>query len=122
MSVTGIDELATVAVHFNRMVSRLDKLQSTLEEQVTERTKQLTATNEIGRVASSILDRDELLNKVATLITEQFNYYYAAIYLLDSSEKLPHQRSKVATWFCHCHRLNENNNERNYKLMISPMT
>ena len=87
VSVTGTDELATVAVHFNRMVSRLDKLQSTLEEQVTERTKQLTATNEIGRVASSILDRDELLNKVATLITEQFNYYYAAIYLLDSSEK-----------------------------------
>lgn len=87
VSVTGIDELATVAVHFNRMVSRLDKLQSTLEEQVTERTKQLTATNEIGRVASSILDRDELLNKVATLITKQFNYYYAAIYLLDTSEK-----------------------------------
>lgn len=87
VAVTGIDELATVAVHFNRMVSRLDELQSTLEEQVTERTKQLTATNEIGRVASSILDLDELLNKVATLITEQFNYYYAAIYLLDSSGK-----------------------------------
>ena len=87
VAVTGTDELATVAVHFNRMVSRLDELQSTLEEQVTERTKQLIATNEIGRVASSILDLDELLNKVANLITEQFNYYYAAIYLLDSSEK-----------------------------------
>lgn len=85
--VTGTDELATVAVHFNRMVSRLDKLQSTLEEQVAERTKQLTATNEVGRVASSILDMDKLLNKVANLITEQFNYYYAAIYILDSSEK-----------------------------------
>ena len=85
--VTGTDELATVAVHFNRMVSRLDALQTTLEEQVTERTKQLTATNEVGRVASSILDLDELLNKVVNLITEQFNYYYAAIYLLDSSEK-----------------------------------
>jgi GAF domain-containing protein len=69
------------------MVSRLDELQSTLEEQVTQRTKQLIATNEIGRVASSILDLDELLSKVATLITEQFNYYYAAIYLLDASEK-----------------------------------
>lgn len=87
VSVVGTDELATVAVHFNRMVSRLDKLQSSLEEQVAERTKQLTATNEIGRVASSILDQDELLTKVATLITEQFNYYYAAIYLLDSSGK-----------------------------------
>lgn len=85
--VTGTDELATVAMHFNRMVSRLDKLQSTLEEQVAERTRQLTATNEVGRVASSILDPDELLDKVANLITERFNYYYAAIYLLDPSKK-----------------------------------
>jgi GAF domain-containing protein/HAMP domain-containing protein len=85
--VTGTDELATVAIHFNRMVSRLDKLQSTLEEQVMERTKQLTATNDVGRVASSILDQDELLDKVANLITERFNYYYAAIYLLDPSKK-----------------------------------
>jgi len=85
--VTGTDELATVAIHFNRMVSRLDELQSTLEEQVIERTRQLTATNEVGRVASSILDPDELLEKVVNLITEQFNYYYAAIYLLDPSKK-----------------------------------
>jgi GAF domain-containing protein/HAMP domain-containing protein len=85
--VTATDELATVAIHFNRMVSRLDNLQSTLEEQVKERTKQIAATNEVGRVASSILDPDELLSKVVNLITEQFNYYYSAIYLLDPSEK-----------------------------------
>jgi len=85
--VTATDELATVAMHFNRMLSRLDELQSTLEHQVKERTKQLTATNEVGRVASSILDPDQLLSSVANLITEQFNYYYTAIYLLDPSEK-----------------------------------
>ena len=85
--VTGTDELATVAMHFNHMVSRLDTLQATLEEQVVERTKQLQATNEVGRVASSILDPDELLQKVANLITERFGYYYAAIYLLDASGK-----------------------------------
>ncbi|MDX1378907.1 MAG: GAF domain-containing protein, partial [Anaerolineales bacterium] len=85
--VIGTDELATVAVHFNRMISRLDELQSTLEEQVAERTKQLTATNEVGRVASAILDPDELLGRVVNLITEHFNYYYGAIYLLDASEK-----------------------------------
>ena len=85
--VTGTDELATVAIHFNRMVSRLDELQATLEEQVIERTRQLAATNEVGRVASSILDPDELLDKVVNLITEQFNYYYAAIYLIDPSKK-----------------------------------
>jgi len=85
--VTGTDELATVAIHFNRMVARLDELQATLEEQVVERTRQLEATNEVGRVASSILDPDELLEKIVSLITEQFNYYYAAVYILDPSKK-----------------------------------
>lgn len=85
--VTATDELAIVAMHFNRMVARLDALQSTLEQQVAERTKQLTATNEVGRVASSILDPEQLLERVANLIGEQFGYYYVAIYLLDPSEK-----------------------------------
>lgn len=85
--VTATDELATVAMHFNRMVARLEDLQSTLEQQVRERTKQLTATIEVGRVASSILDPDRLLSNVANLLTEQFNYYYAAVYILDPSEK-----------------------------------
>jgi len=85
--VIATDELATVAIQFNRMVSRLEILQTTLENQVAERTKQLTATNEVGRVASSILDPDELLVKIANLITEQFNYYYVAVYLIDSSQK-----------------------------------
>ena len=85
--VLATDELATLAIYFNRMLARFEELQSSLENQVAERTRQLAATNEVGRVASAILDPDELLSKIAYLITEQFNYYYAAIYLLDSSEK-----------------------------------
>jgi GAF domain-containing protein/HAMP domain-containing protein len=85
--VTATDELAAVAIQFNRMISRLETLQSTLEQQVKERTKQLTATIEVGKVASSLLDIDQLLNKVASLITDRFGYYYTAIYLLDPSEK-----------------------------------
>jgi len=85
--VSATDELGIVTMHFNRMVSRLESLQDTLEQQVVERTKQLTATNEVGRVASSSLDPDELLAKVIHLFPEQFNYYYAAIYLLDPSGK-----------------------------------
>lgn len=85
--VTATDELATVAMHFNRMVARLEDLQSTLEQQVRDRTKQLTATIEVGRVASSILDPNQLLENVANLISERFNYYYTAIYLLDPSGK-----------------------------------
>jgi len=85
--VSATDELGIVTMHFNRMVSRLEALQNTLEQQVAERTKQLTAINEVSRVASSSLDPDELLARVIHLFPEQFNYYYAAIYLLDPSGK-----------------------------------
>ena len=85
--VSATDELGIVTVQFNRMVSRLEGLQTTLEQQVLERTKQLTAANEVGRVAASSLDPDELLARVVNLFPERFGYYYASIYLLDSSEK-----------------------------------
>ena len=85
--VSATDELGIVTMHFNRMVSQLEGLQNTLEQQVSERTKQLTATNEVGRVAASSLDPDELLSRVIKLFPEQFGYYYAAIYLVDPTEK-----------------------------------
>jgi GAF domain-containing protein/HAMP domain-containing protein len=85
--ISATDEFGIVTMHFNRMVSHLEALQNTLEQQVVERTKQLTATYEVGRAAASSLDPDELLAKVIHLFPQQFNYYYAAIYLLDPSEK-----------------------------------
>ena len=86
-NITATDEIAEVTMHFNRMVAGLEELQSSLEKQVEERTRLLKASNEIAKVSSSILDPDELLAKVINLFTDQFNYYYAAIYLLDPSEK-----------------------------------
>jgi GAF domain-containing protein/HAMP domain-containing protein len=85
--VSATDELGIVTVQFNRMVARLEVLQTTLEQQVQERTKQLTAANEVGKAASSSLDPDELIVRVVNLFPEQFGYYYAAIYLLDPSER-----------------------------------
>ncbi len=85
--VSATDELGIVTMQFNRMVARLETLQGTLEQQVIERTKQLTATNEVGKAAASSLDPDELLARVVNLFPKQFDYYYAAIYLLDPSEK-----------------------------------
>ncbi len=84
-TVSATDELGVVTVHFNRMVARLATLQNTLEEQVAERTRQLAATNEVGRVAATSLDPDKLLAKIVPLFHEQFGYYFAAIYLLDPS-------------------------------------
>jgi GAF domain-containing protein/HAMP domain-containing protein len=85
--ITATDELGIVTVQFNRMVSRLETLQTTLEQQVAERTRQLAATNEVGRVAATSLDPEQLLERIIPLFHEQFGYYFAAIYLLDPSGK-----------------------------------
>lgn len=83
--VISSDEVSQLAIYFNRMVSRLQELQSGLEKKVEERTSQLKAINEVGRVATSILDPDELLKRVVDLITTEFGYYYSAIYLIDQT-------------------------------------
>lgn len=83
--VLATDEVGELEVYFNRMISRLEDLQTNLENQVRERTDQLEATIEVGRVASSILDPDDLIEKVTELITERFGYYYAAIFLSDEN-------------------------------------
>ena len=85
--VSSTDEMGIVTMQFNRMVARLESLQSTLEQQVVERTRQLAASNEVGRAAASSLDPEQLLARVVPLFPEQFGYYYAAIYLLDPSGK-----------------------------------
>lgn len=85
--VSSTDEMGIVTMQFNRMVARLESLQSTLEQQVVERTKQLAASNEVGRAAASSLDPEQLLARVVPLFPEQFGYYYAAIYVLDPSGK-----------------------------------
>lgn len=83
--IMATDEIGSLAVYFNRMISRLEQFQRSLEDQVAERTAQLEATNEVGRVASSILDPDELIEKVVNLITDRFGYYYAALFIIEES-------------------------------------
>lgn len=63
----------------------LTAMRATLEQRVTERTDQLRTATDVGRVASSILEPDELLREVAGLITERFGFYYAAFFTLDRS-------------------------------------
>jgi len=85
--VTATDEVGELAVYFNRMISRLEELQTGLEKRVADRTEQLNATIEVGRVASSILNPGELIARVVNLITDRFGYYYAAIFITDSSNR-----------------------------------
>jgi GAF domain-containing protein len=56
---------------------------SSLESRVESRTLQLRAVNEVGRASSAILDPEQLIVRVVNLITDQFGYYYAALFLVD---------------------------------------
>lgn len=83
--VVSTDELGTLTIYFNRMLSRLDELQQNLEKRVDDRTKQLRLSNEVGRIASTILDPEIVIAKVVELITQSFDYYYTAIFIVNSN-------------------------------------
>ncbi|NCP86258.1 MAG: hypothetical protein CO094_12240 [Anaerolineae bacterium CG_4_9_14_3_um_filter_57_17] len=76
------DEFEQMANQFNGMLTAIQSGRQELENLVEQRTAQLQAVNDVAKVASSILDPDELINKVVHVITERFGYYYAAIFLV----------------------------------------
>lgn len=83
--VIATDETGELAIYFNRMIARIEELQLNLEKRVQEQTEKLRASNEVGRIASTIRDPDELISRVVNLITKTFDYYYVAIFLVSSN-------------------------------------
>lgn len=79
--VIATDEVGELAIYFNRMISRIEELQQNLEKQVKDQTEKLRASNEVGRIASTILNPDDLISQVVNLIARTFDYYYVAIFL-----------------------------------------
>lgn len=66
-------------------LTSLQDERTNLEEKVQERTIKLKRVNEIGRTVTSFLDPDELLAHAARLIGDEFECYYTAIFLLDTT-------------------------------------
>jgi len=60
-----------------------ERLLATLER----RALQLQTAAEVARAVSSILDPDELIQKVVDLVAERFNLYYVGLYLVDATGK-----------------------------------
>ena len=74
-------------IESERAEEALQEAHEELERRVDKRTAQLQASAEVGRAAASILDPDQLLREVVTLITNRFGFYYAAIFTLDEAGK-----------------------------------
>ncbi len=68
------------ALSLQNINAELSAAQRTLQN----RSDQLAAVNDVSSAASAILDVNELIEKVATLITEHFGYYYAAIFIVST--------------------------------------
>jgi GAF domain-containing protein len=94
--IYGDDELGQLAYSFNTMTAQLRDLIGSLENRVNERTRdlqrravQLQVTAQVAREAATIRNPDRLLQDAARLISEQFNFYHAGIFLLDRPVDAP---------------------------------
>ena len=90
--VSGEDEIGTLARAFNRMTAQLRELVASLEQRVSDRTRDLEqrsvyleASAEVGRATSSILDADELVQQSVDLIRERFVLYYVGLFLVEGA-------------------------------------
>ncbi len=81
------DEIGTLAETFNLMTEQLQIAIEGLEIRVEERTRALTASTEVSRSLSTILDPDELVSEVVTQIQTAFNYYHVQVYIFDDRKE-----------------------------------
>jgi PAS domain S-box-containing protein len=79
------DEIGLLAHTFNIMVEQLSDLYQSLEFKVNERSRQIRLASEIGHIATSTQNQNEVLQRTTALLVERFDYSYAAIYLVEES-------------------------------------
>lgn len=88
--VEELDEIGALSRSFNSMTAQLRSLVTSLEQRVTDRTRdlerrstQLRIAAEVAREATTVHDLDELLQRGVDLIHDRFGYYHVGIFLMD---------------------------------------
>jgi GAF domain-containing protein len=85
--IFGLQQLQLEFVASQKLADKtlhdLELERGSLESRVEARTLQLKAVTEVGRASSAILDPEELTERIVNLITNQFGYYYTALFLVD---------------------------------------
>jgi GAF domain-containing protein/HAMP domain-containing protein len=87
VSLGRVDEFARLATAFNSMADEIVGTVGTLEQRIAERTRGLQATVEVSRAITSVLDPDELLQRVVNLARDRLDLYYVGLFLVDEERR-----------------------------------
>jgi len=88
------DEFGQLGHILNTLVEELDSTLQGLEHTIQSRTgdleqrsRQLEASVEVARAATSILDTDHLIQQAVELIRDRFGLYYVGLFLVDEAQE-----------------------------------
>lgn len=79
------DEVGILANSFNYMANEIGEVYHSLEQKVEERTRQIQTASEVAQSITTISNLDDMLQKTAELLVQQFGYQQASVYMLDQS-------------------------------------
>jgi len=85
--VLSDDEVGFLANSFNHMADEISGTYYSLEQKIEERTRQIRAAAEVAQSITTISSLDEMLDKTAQLIVQQFEFYQASIFMMDRDGK-----------------------------------
>ncbi len=83
VAMTEGGELGRLSLAFNKMTGQIQDLVTNLETRIAERTLAVETSMEVSRSLSTILDQQQLLTQVVTLVQTTFHYYHVHIYVVD---------------------------------------
>ena len=107
------DEIGILASTFNQMVEQISDLYRSLEQKVEERTRQLRTASEVGQLATSASNREEIIERAVKLVIDRFGYSFASIFLLD-------QVGSSAVLQAAYSQSGEMKDQLGYRIVISP--